>query len=89
MLHERPTLAEILDKREIQLGLKEAIHQRLVYSSEEEALKVEALSRRALNPRCDFDRKHRLMICALALAPDQVGWIFKLQERIHRLFCHH
>jgi hypothetical protein len=89
MSEEPPTLTEILQKREVLLGLKEAINQSLVYSSEEKQLKVEALSNRALHPECSFDFKHQLMIYALALAPEQVSWIFKLRERIHRLLCHH
>jgi hypothetical protein len=84
-----PALTEILQKREVLLGLKEAINQSLVYSSEKEQLKVDVLSHRALHPQCSFDRKHRLMIFALALAPDQVSWIFKLRERIHHFHCHH
>jgi hypothetical protein len=40
---ERPTLTEILEKRDILLELKEAINQRLVHCSEEEWLRVETL----------------------------------------------
>jgi hypothetical protein len=40
---ERPTLTEILEKREILLELKEAINQRLVHCSEEEWSRVETL----------------------------------------------
>ncbi len=82
---QRPTLTEILEKSEILLELKQAINQRLVYCSEEEWLKVETLSNRVLEPACKWDRKHRLMLYALAVAPDQVSWIFKLRERVHRL----
>lgn len=88
MPDERPTLSEILEKGEILLGLKEAIHQRLVYCTEDERLIVEALSNRILQPACSWDRKHRLMLYALALAPDHVSRIFKLRERVHRLLYH-
>ena len=88
MPDKRPTLTEILEKREILAGLKEAINQRLVYCSEDERLIVEALSNRALQPVCGWDRKHRLMLYALALAPDHVSRIFKLRERVHRLLYH-
>lgn len=86
----RSKLNDILEKPEVVLGLKEAINRRLAFCSEEEYLEVEGLSKRALNPQCSFDREYRLMIYALALAPDQVDWIFKLRERLHRLIhtCH-
>jgi hypothetical protein len=87
MSYKRPTLTELLEKREILLELNETIDKRLVYCSEEEALRVEALKKRALYPECNFARKHRLMLYALAVAPDRVSWIFKLRERIHRIFC--
>jgi hypothetical protein len=60
-----------------------------MFISEQEQFEVEILSNRALHPQCDFDRKHRLMLYALALAPDQVSWSFKLRERIHRLLHGH
>jgi hypothetical protein len=89
MSHGRATLTDILEKREVRLGLIEAINLKLAFSSEAEQLEVEALSNRALDHKCGFDRKHRLMIYALALAPDQVSWSFKLRERIHRLLHQH
>ena len=85
MSDDRSMLDEILERREVQLGLAQVINQRLAYSNEEEQLKVEALAKRALHPECSFDRKHRLLIYALALAPDQVSWLFRLRERIHHL----
>jgi hypothetical protein len=89
MPDERSTLTDIFENREVLLGLREAVYQKIVYSSEEEQLRIESLSHRAIRPQCSFDRKHRLMIYALALAPDQVAWIFKLRERIHCLSCNH
>jgi hypothetical protein len=89
MSDEQPTLDEIIERRDVLLGLKEAIDIRLAYISQEEQLEVESLSNRALHPQCNFDRKHRLMLYALALAPDQVSRSFKLRERIHRLLHHH
>ncbi len=85
MSDKQPTLDEIIERRDILLGLKQAIDVRLAFISEEEQFEVETVSNRALHPQCDFDRKHRLMLFALALAPDQVSWSFKLRERIHRL----
>jgi hypothetical protein len=79
-------LNAIFEKREVRFGLRETVIKRLSYSSEEEQLEGEGLLNRALNPQCSFDRKNQLMLCALAVCPDQVGWSFKLRERLHRLF---
>jgi hypothetical protein len=81
------TVDAILEEREFLRGLRETIRARLSYCSEEDRMKVEALSSRALYPQCTFDREHRLMLYALALRPDQVGWSFKLRERLHRITC--
>jgi hypothetical protein len=83
------SLGEILEKREVIVGLKEVVNIRLAFCGDQERLEVEALASRALNPQCSFDREHRLMLYALAVAPDQVGWSFKLRERVHRLFHKH
>ncbi len=88
MSFERITLNEILEDREILQGLREAVQRRLAFSDETEHEKVHALTNRAMHPECSFDRKHRLMLCALALAPEEVGWAFKLRERIHRVLYH-
>ena len=89
MTDVRAALDAILDKREIVLDLKEAVNVRLAYCREEDQSKIEALSDRALHPQCSFDRKHRLMLCALVLAPHQVGWSFKLREGLRRLLPKH
>ena len=88
MTFERIALNEILEDREIVQGLREAVQRRLAFSDETEHEKVHALTNRAMHPECSFDRKHRLMLCALALAPEEVGWAFKLRERIHRVLYH-
>jgi hypothetical protein len=85
----RDRLNEVLEKREVVFALKEVANIRLAFCSEEEQLEVEALTQRALHPQCAFDREHRLMLYALAVAPDQVGWSFRLRERIHRLLHKH
>lgn len=85
----RDTLNEILEKPEVVLGLKEIVNIRLAFCGDEEQLEVEALTSRALHPQCSFDREHRLMLYALAVAPDQVGWGFRIRERIHRIFHKH
>ena len=80
------SLDQILEKQEVTVGLKEIVRTRLLFCSERERLEVQNLSGRALNPQCGFDREHRLMLYALAVAPEQVGWSFRLRERVHRLF---
>jgi hypothetical protein len=85
MLDSLASLNAILQKGEVRSGLKETATQRLGYCSEEEQLQGEALLNSALDPRCSFDRENQLMLCALAVCPDQVGWSFKLRERLHRL----
>jgi hypothetical protein len=82
-------LDDILGRSDVLLGLKEAVAIRIAQVSREEEQEVEALANRALDPQCDFDRNHRLMLYALALAPDQVSWTFKVLERIHRLLHNH
>ena len=90
MSNDRAALDDILQEGEVLLGLQEAINTRLACSgSVDEQLAVESLSNRALHPQCSFDKKHRLMIYALALAPDQISWSFKLRERLHRFLHNH
>jgi hypothetical protein len=89
MSDESPAFTELFEKANVPLELKEAIRRRIAYSSEKEQLKVEALADRAQHPECSFDRKHRLMLCALALASEDVNWTFRLRERIHRFLCDH
>lgn len=36
---------------------------------------------------CDWDRTHKTQLIALALKPSDVGLLFKIQERVHALFC--
>ena len=80
---------ELIEKRDALLKLKEAIDNRIASLSREEALEVESLSRRALNPECAFDRKHSSMLYKLALTPKEVSWYFKFRERVHGLIHHH
>jgi hypothetical protein len=64
-------LSAILEKREVRLSLKEALLQRLSYSSEKEQRQSEALFNRALHPQCSFDRENQLMLYALAFSANQ------------------
>ena len=83
------TVEELRAKLENLESLKDAIQARLDNASEAVKLEVEALSKRAINPQCSFDRRHREELYALALFPDQASWFFKLRERIHRMVHHH
>jgi hypothetical protein len=85
MSRVRAALDDALEKSEVLIDLQEAVDRRLAYCNELQQLQIEALSNRALHPQCRFDREHRLMLYALALAPDQVSWTFKLRERLHRV----
>jgi hypothetical protein len=89
MVEANTNPSELVEKRDALLKLKEAIDNRTAGLSKEEALEVESLSRRALNPECAFDRKYSSMLYRLALAPAEVGWYFKFRERFHRLAHHH
>jgi hypothetical protein len=89
MPKEQPTLNELLDRRESLLSLKETLEKRLANVSEEEKLEITAISERALNPKCSFDRNHSRTLYLLALMPEQVSWQFKLREKIHRIIHHH
>lgn len=82
-------IEQIEQRIEVLTRLKEDIEKRLANASDEEKIEVEALSKRALNPQCAFDRKHREQLYALALYPETVNWYFKLRERLHRLVHHH
>ena len=69
---DEPTksVPELLKERESLLRLKEAMEKRLAnIHSKEEQREVEALSERALNPQCTFDRQHTEMLYTLALFP--------------------
>jgi len=82
-------LDELLEQRNKLLRLQAAINERLSTATEKEKLEVEALSERAINPKCAFDRKHRDQLYQLALSPSSVSWGFKLRERLHRLMHDH
>jgi len=90
-MSEQPNkpLNELLKERDDLLQLQEAIQRRLANASTEEKLEIESLSKRAIEPACSFDRKHRKMLYCLALFPEEVGWYWKLKERIHRIVHHH
>jgi hypothetical protein len=89
MADETPPLSELVRQRDSLLALQEAMKNRLQNLSREEALEVESLSERAIHPKCSFDRKRSETLYEMALFPDQVPWLFKLRERLHRVLHHH
>lgn len=38
---------------------------------------------------CEWDKQHYVKLMQLALGPQKVGLLFKIQERTHRMFCGH
>ena len=80
---------EVVEEPDSVLWLQRAIERRLANISREEQGKIDALIHRALEPQCDFDRKHARLLYAIALVPDQVAWHLKFRERIHRLLHRH
>lgn len=85
----KQSLEEMIKERDTLIQLGHAIEQRLAGISEYEKREVEALSNRAINPQCSFDRKHREMLYKLALFPNYVSLYWKLRERLHRFIHHH
>jgi hypothetical protein len=85
----KKSLEEMIKDRDELIRLKEAIEQRLAGISEEEKREVEALSKRALDPQCSFDRKHYKLLYKIALFPNHVSWYWKLRERCHRFIHDH
>jgi len=82
-------LDELVEKRDELLQLQASIKQRLSTATEQEKLEAEALSKRAIDPKCSFDRKHWEQLYRLALFPNTVSWHFRLRERLHRMIHDH
>jgi hypothetical protein len=69
--------------------IKVAVRDRIAsLKTEAEKKSVDLLINRSLaNDGCDWDKAHHAKLFDLAIKPSSVGTLFKLQERIHRLFC--
>jgi len=85
----KKSIEELIQDRDALVALREAIAKRIKNISKEEQMEVDALVNRSFHPQCTFDRKNRHNLYHLALAPEQVGWYFKLRERLHRFIHHH
>jgi hypothetical protein len=58
------------------------------FKNDREKSEADNLVRRSFaTDRCDWDKKNSNQLLSLALHPESVGVIFKLRERLHRLFC--
>lgn len=55
--------------------------------TEAEKKSVDSLIERSFAGRFEWDKKHKQKLISLAINPSGVGPVFKVQERIHRLFC--
>lgn len=71
-------------------NIEDAIRERMkTVKNETEKRESDALIKRPFNPECAFDRKYSMELAALAIAPHEVGWFWKLRERIHWVVHHH
>jgi hypothetical protein len=58
------------------------------FKNDREKNEADNLARRSFaSDGCEWDRKNSEQLLALALQPETVGVVFKIQERLHRLFC--
>ena len=83
------SVAELIKDRDALVALRDAIDKRIANITKEEQMELNALVERSFHPQCTFDRKNKHNLYHLALAPEQVGWYFKLRERLHRFIHHH
>jgi hypothetical protein len=84
------TNLEALEAIEALTRIEDAIRERMkTVKNETEKKELDALIKRSFNPECAFDRKYSNQLAALAIAPHEVGWFWKLRERIHRVVHHH
>jgi hypothetical protein len=80
---------ELVEKMEALERIEETVARRMAtFTSEEEKREADSLIKRAFSGKCEFDHAHRAELVALAIAPDEESWQFKVRERIHR-FLHH
>jgi hypothetical protein len=58
------------------------------FKNDREKSEADNLVRRSFaTDGCPWDKKNSEQLLGLALQPETVGLIFKLRERIHRMFC--
>jgi hypothetical protein len=90
MSHDKESVRQLMEKIDAFDDLKYAIKERMAsFSSPEEEAEANSFIKRAFDPQCEFDRKHKVELIALAISPHALSWHFKVRERIHRLSWHH
>jgi hypothetical protein len=58
------------------------------YKNAREKAEADSFIRRAFAPNgCYWDTKNSTNLTRLALEPEKVGLVFKIQERLHKVFC--
>jgi hypothetical protein len=85
----RRTNSQYLEASEALALLESALAERIKGAkSESEKKELNHLTRRIFaEDGCKWDKKNQTKLLALLAAPKSVGVIFKLRERIHRIFC--
>jgi hypothetical protein len=84
----RRTNVEHLEVVEALSFIQRTLAERIeTVKDEDEKKKLDHLVRRIFSHECEWDKKHQAKLMALLSAPKSAGVIFKLRERIHRLFC--
>lgn len=83
------TNLEYLEVAEALSRLKHTLAELMeTVKDENEKKKLDRLVRRMFaEDECKWDKKNQAKLLALLTAPKSVGVIFKLRERIHRIFC--
>jgi hypothetical protein len=57
------------------------------FKNHSEKREADDLIRRSFATGCVWDKKHQVRLITLALKPEEVGIVFKIRERLHRLVC--
>jgi hypothetical protein len=81
------TNLEVLDDIQALEEIGKAAEGR-VFKNDSERRQADDLVRRSFaTDVCEWDKRNSKQLLALALKPETVGIVFKLRERLHRLFC--
>ncbi|MGO9589845.1 MAG: hypothetical protein ACLP3K_07345 [Candidatus Acidiferrales bacterium] len=86
---EAKTNLEVLETLLALDRMKEAMQRRMsTIKTKEEETTVNSLIQRSFDKEgCAWDLAHRAQLFRLAVEPSNVGWMFKIQERLHRRSC--
>jgi hypothetical protein len=69
--------------------LERGVNDRMkAIKSDKERRALDRLVRRLFaEGKCKWDARHAGQLMALLAAPQNVGFVFRIRERIHRIFC--